>query len=247
MPTPISVQLYSLRNECAKDFIGVLKKVAAIGFKGVEPAGFYGHKIREVHKTIEDLGMVISSSHRPWVTPDNVSESVEIAGILGLDMVCCGFGPDSFKNMDEIRRAADQVNTMHAALKKHGLKLFLHNHWWEYAPVNGRLAIDHFAEMSPNVLFEIDTYWAANFGANDPAEQVAKFKKRAPLLHIKDGTFVKDQPNVALGSGKMNFAKVLPAADPEVLRWLVVEFDSCGSDIFQALTQSHAHLTSLAG
>ena len=35
--------------------------------------------------------------------------------------------------------------------------------------------------------FEIDTYWAANFGACDPAEQVSKFKARTPLLHIKDG------------------------------------------------------------
>ena len=37
---PISVQLYSLRDEAAKDFKAVVRRVAEIGYKGVEPAGF---------------------------------------------------------------------------------------------------------------------------------------------------------------------------------------------------------------
>lgn len=243
---PISLQLYTLRNQCARDYLGVLKKVAKIGYRGVEPAGFYGVSPKEVRKVVEDLGMVISSSHTPWVTPHNISESVEIAGIFGLDMMCCGFGPDNFKGMDGIKRTADDVNAMCLALKPHGLKLFLHNHWWEYVVVDDKLAIDHFAALAPDVLFELDTYWAANFGANDPVEQVAKFKKRTPLLHIKDGFFVRDQPNVAVGNGKMNFKKVIAAADPEMLRWLVVELDGCATDIFQAIAESHAFLAALS-
>ncbi len=243
---PVSLQLYSLRNESAGDYLGVLKKVAKIGYRGIEPAGFYGVRLKEVRKVTEDLGMVISSSHTPWVNSRNISESVEVAEILGLDMVCSGFGPDNFKGMDEIKRTADEVNATCLALKKHGLKLFLHNHWWEYVVVDGKLAIHHFAALAPEVLFELDTYWAANFGANDPAEQVAKFKRRTPLLHIKDGFFVKDQPNVAVGKGKMNFKKVIAAADPEVLRWLVVELDSCATDMFQAVADSHAFLTALS-
>ena len=239
---PISVQLYSLREAAAKDFVGVLKKVAEIGYSGVEPAGFHNLTPKEFRKIVEDLGMVISSSHGPGYSPDKVAELVDTMHTLGLDTVCTGFGPNEFKTADAIKRAADQVNAMCAALKPHGLKVFMHNHWWEFEKVDGRLAYDIFAPLAPDVLFELDTYWASNFGANDAAEQVAKFKARIPYLHIKDGSFVRDQPHVAVGKGKMNFAKVVAAADPKVLRWLIVELDSCATDMLTAVKKSHDYL-----
>jgi sugar phosphate isomerase/epimerase len=241
---PISLQLYTLRDQVKNDFVSVLKRVAQIGYKGVEPAGFHNLTAKEFKKIVTDLGMVFSSSHGSWGNPENINECVEIAGTLGLDMVCGGYGPDDFKTLDVIQRTAAKTNERCAALKKHGLGLFLHNHWWEFEVLDGRLKYDIFAELCPDVRFEIDTYWAANFGANDPAEQVAKFKSRTPLLHIKDGTFVKDVPHVAVGKGKMNFPKVVAAADPKVLRWLIVELDTCATDMFQAVADSYTYLTS---
>jgi sugar phosphate isomerase/epimerase len=244
MPKPISVQLYTLRQEAPKDFAGVLRRIAEIGYKGVEPAGFHNLNAKEFRKLVDDLGLVVSSSHGPWGNPDNINECVEIAGILGLDMVCGGYGPDNYKTLDAIKQTAEKVNARVAALKKHGLGLFLHNHWWEFEMVEGRLAYDRFAELCPDVLFEIDTYWCANFGANDPAAQVAKFKHRTPLLHIKDGTLKKDVPHLAVGKGKMDFRKVVAAADPAILRWMVVELDNCATDMFQAVADSYTYLTS---
>ncbi|HBC86914.1 MAG TPA: hypothetical protein DCZ94_08175 [Lentisphaeria bacterium] len=239
---PISVQLYSLREESKKDFTAVLKRVAQIGYKGVEPAGFYNYKPVELRKVVEDLGMKISSSHGPWATPTNLAEAEETAKILGLDIVSTGYGPNEFKDMDAIKKTAETVNGMISVLKKAGLALFLHNHYWEFEQIDGRLKYDYFAEMCPEALFEIDTYWAANFGANDPAEQVAKFKKRTPLLHIKDGPLEKDKAMVAVGKGKMDFKKVIAAADPKILRWLVVELDKCDTDMFQAVEDSYKYL-----
>lgn len=244
MAKPISVQLYSLRDESAKDFIGVLKRVAQIGYKGVEPAGFYGLTAKELKKTVEDLGMKISSSHTPWTKLENIDEAVEVAGTFGLDAVAAGYGPNEFNSMDAIKRTAETVNKIVDALAKHKLKLFLHNHAWEFDMVEGRLAYDIFAELCPKVYFEIDTYWASNFGKNDPAEQVAKFKKRALYLHIKDGPLEKDKAMVAVGQGKMDFKKVIAAADPKVLRWLVVELDRCDTDMFTAVEESYRYLVS---
>lgn len=241
---PISVQLYSLRDASQKDFAGVLKRVAQIGYKGVEPAGFYNFKPAELRKAVEDLGMVISSSHGPWAKPDNLQEVEDTAKILGIDLVSTGFGPEQFKDLDTIKKTAEMVNGMVDKLKKANLNLFIHNHYWEFAMVEGKLAYDHFATLCPGILFEIDTYWASNFGANDPAEQVAKFKKRTPLLHIKDGSLQKDAAMVAVGKGKMDFQKVINAADPKVLRWLIVELDKCDTDMFQAVEDSYKYLVS---
>ena len=242
---PISVQLYSVREQAQKDFVGVLKRIAAIGYKGVEPAGFHNLTAKEFRKIVEDLGMTISSSHGPWAKPENLSEVVDTCKTLGIDLAATGYGPNEFKDLDAIKRTAETVTGMAEELSKHGLTLFLHNHYWEFAKVDGRIAYDIFAELCPKASFEIDVYWSANFGANNPAEQVAKFKKRAPLLHIKDGPLVKDKAMVAVGSsGKIDFPAVVKAADDKVLRWLIVELDNCDTDMFEAVEKSYKFLVS---
>jgi sugar phosphate isomerase/epimerase len=236
---PVSLQLYSLRESSAKDFPAVIRAVGGIGYAGVEPAGFYGLKPRELRKLVEDQGMRISSSHGPWASPDNVPEVIDTAGELGVKLVSSGFGPEAFVDRAAIRATADKVNAMDERLRAAGLTLFLHNHYWEFDLIEGRLKYDVLAELAPKVAFEIDTYWAANFGAVDPAAVVKRHAKRAPLLHVKDGPLVKDQPMVAVGSGKMDFRKVIGAADPKVLQWLVVELDACATDMLQAVRASY--------
>ena len=110
---PIGVQLYSLRELAAKDFAAVLKKVADIGYKYVEPAGFWDMRPSELKKMVEDLGMGMVSSHSPWVRGKaNTGECMEIASILGLDRIVCGYGPDDFKDLDAIKKTADTTNTV---------------------------------------------------------------------------------------------------------------------------------------
>ena len=96
--------------------------------------------------------------------------------------------------------------------------------------------------MVPDVQFEIDTYWAANFGACDPASEVSRVKDRTPLLHIKDGPLEKRQANVALGEGAMDIPAVVAAADEAVLEWLIVEFDACDTDMLTGIEQSYRYL-----
>jgi len=240
---PLSVQLYSLREKAKDNPVGVLKTVAEIGFKGIELAGFYNLKPSDFKKITDDLGLVVSSTHSPWAKPDNVSEVIDVAKTLGTSYVGCGFGRDNFASLDAIRETADVVQGMVEPLRKEGLTLFIHNHAWEFEMVDGRIAYDYFAEWCPDVQFEIDTYWAANFGGNNPSEQVAKFRNRTPLLHIKDGPLTKDSAMVALGTGKMDIPSVIEAADPTVVQWIIVELDRCESDMVTAISESYCYLT----
>lgn len=244
---PIAVQLYSLRAEAENDFRAVLESVAEMGYDGVESAGFYGMTPVEFRRAVEDLGMKVSSSHAPWATPHNITEVLDTVGALGLDKAAGGYGPDDFKDLDAIKRTADTVNTVMESLAKAGIQLFLHNHFWEFDKIEGRLAYDYLADLCPGVKFEIDTYWAANFGANDPAEQVNKFRARTPLLHIKDGPLEKGKAMVAVGRGKMDMPSVIKAADPNVLEWLIVELDACDTDMKTAVKESYDYLSALTG
>ncbi len=239
---PISVQLYSLRDHTKDDLPGVIKRLGAIGFAAVEPAGFFGHEPAAVRAMVEDAGMRVLSSHSPWANRGAIDEAVATAQAFDLDVVAGGYGRDAFADAQAIARTCDEVNDLCAALAPHGLRLFLHNHAWEFDRLDGAWGMSLVAERCPDVLFEIDTYWAANFGANDPAEVVRSFANRAPFLHIKDGDLVEGSANLTVGSGRMDIPAVIAAADPTVLRALVIEFDRCDSDIWQAVEASFHYL-----
>ena len=240
---PISLQLYTLRETAKDDFAGVLKQVAEIGYKGVEPAGLQGHSPREVRTMLDDLGLVASSTHCPLPTAETLGEAVDTAGAIGYDMIISGKGPDDFKTLDGIKAAAEAFQTAAELLRPHGLRMGYHNHWWEFDELDGRLGYDIFLGLAPDVFSELDVYWAANFGSVDVPPKLAQHAARIPVLHIKDGPLVKDEPHTAAGAGKMDIPAIVDAADPGVLQWLIVELDACATDMLQAVRESYQYLT----
>lgn len=239
---PTSVQLYSVREAAAKDFIAVLKKIASIGYKGVEFAGLHNHKPQEIRKVMDDLGIVASSAHTGLPNKQNLGELTDTAAVLGYDMIITGKGPDDFKTLDTIRKAADEFQAGATLLPK-SFTLGYHNHWWEMDLINGRLGLDLFLEGAPAVFSQVDCYWARNFGAVDVAKFIRDHQARIPILHLKDGPLVKDQPHTAVGKGKMDIPSCVTAADPKRLRWVVVELDSCATDMMTAVEDSYRYLT----
>ncbi|MDD5349790.1 MAG: TIM barrel protein [Chthoniobacteraceae bacterium] len=257
---PISIQLYSLRAEAGKDFPAVLRALAAIGYKGVEPAGFFNFTPKEFRKYVEDLGMVISSTHSPWASLDNLEQSIDIYGELGVKMVAGGYGTEQFATLDAIRKTAEVTQKIHEKLARAGLTLVIHNHYWEFEKLDGRIKHEIFAELCPDVLFELDTYWAANYGENNAAEMVCRFADRSPLLHIKDGPLLKPATYydaatntmkitpgatsslLPVGSGKNDIKGIIGAMNPQVTQWLVVEQDNSDTDMMECVAKSYEFL-----
>lgn len=240
---PISVQLYALRAESVTNFMDVLQSMADIGYAGVEPFNLFGFEPTEFKKVVEDLGMKVSSSHHPWANRSNISELVDTVSALGLTRAAAGFGPEDVKDADAVKQTVETINTLTEELAQHDLQLFLHNHWWEFVPVEGELPYHTFYRECPLVQFEVDTYWASNFGACDVPEEVARVRSRAPLLHIKDGPLEQNEAHVAVGQGKMDIRGTIEAADPDVLEWVIVELDACDTDMTTAIAESYTYLT----
>ena len=242
MPKPISVQLYTLREQAAQDFPAVLRTLADTGYKGVEFAGLHGRSAQDIKKLIDDLGLVTSSSHTALPTAENVNQVVDTEKTLGNTYLISGLGPDDFKTVDDCKRAAARFQEAAELVKPHGMTFGMHNHWWEFHTVDDRLVYDIVLEAAPDIFSELDVYWAA-YGGQDAAKVVATHKARLPILHIKDGTLEKDVPHVAVGSGKLDMHAIIGAADPDVLKWLVVELDNCATDMTEAVRQSYTYLT----
>lgn len=239
MAKPIALQLYTVREACQQDFPATLRKVAEIGYKGVEFAGLHGMSAAEVKKLIDDLGLEVAGSHSPLPNNDNIKEIVEQERTLGATKIVSGYGPDQFKKADDIKWCADQFNQAVEVLKPTGIQLGYHNHWWEFNKIDGKLGLDLFLEQAPNVFSELDVYWAAT-GGTDPAEYLKKLGNRAKLLHIKDGPAVEGEPHTAVGSGKVDIPAVI--AQGGNADYLIVELDACATDMMEAVEKSYHYL-----
>lgn len=241
---PISVQLYSLREEAKKDFVGVLKQVAAMGYVGVEPAGLHGMAPRDVRKVLDDLGLKVSSIHGPLPAPENVNEVVDTAGALGYTFHVAGYGPDQFASEAGTLKAAEAFQRAAELLKPHGLRFGFHNHWWEFdKQFGGKTPYEILLDRAPDAFSELDTYWCA-VGGDDPASVLRTYGTRVPLLHIKDGSKDRNDSMTAVGEGKMDWKGVIGAADEQTTQWLIVELDRCATDMAEAVARSASYLAS---
>lgn len=242
MTVPIALQLYTLREDFAKDFEGTIRKVAEIGFIGVEPAGFAGTTVEAASSLFKELGLVVPSAHMPLPIDDKKDEVLNQALTLGCTRLVSPFmPPDEYKSVESIKRLCEKFNQANAVAVEHGLTFLIHNHWWEFEEVEGRPAwkvlLDH---LDPSVCFEVDTYWVKTAGA-DPIDVVTQLGNRAPLLHIKDGPCVKGEPMVAAGEGTMDIPALVTAGEGHT-QWLVVELDACATSMIEAVEKSYRYL-----
>ncbi|RBM16144.1 sugar phosphate isomerase/epimerase [Streptomyces sp. PT12] len=254
MAPALGVQLYTVREALAADRDATLRRIADIGFSYVEPfdptddpEGF--------RRVADDLGLRVISPHaRVLLDADDPAPILEAVAALGADRVIipAGIPADDFTTDEGIERAADRLNLVNEDVRRHGLSLGYHNHWWEFEPVfEGRHAIELLADrLASDVFLEVDTYWAALGGADVPA-LLGRLGERTELLHVKDGPLTgSDAPHVAVGEGAMPTREILAAAvaatpphAPPVIP--VIELDSCATDLFDALAASHAHVSGL--
>jgi len=242
-PAPISVQLYTLREEAAGDLPGVIARLGRIGFEGVELAGLYGRPPRELRKLVEGAGMRVSSSHIQPPIGDAADEILDAQQEVGAEDVVVAFlPPDRFQTRDQVFVTADQLNRALENVKARGMRLGYHNHNWEFSTrIEGRPAHSLlFEQLHPEVFAEVDVYWA-QVGGVDPAKAVADLGARVRLLHMKDGP--ADDPKKAMtaaGTGAVDLRGIAQAATHAA--WHIVELDRCETDMFEAVEQSYRYL-----
>lgn len=220
---PIGVQLYTVGAELQQDLDGTLQKLAAIGYRTVETAGFSSGKISvaQMRAALDKAGLTCQSAH--YGLPQlqgGVQKIIDEMQLLGARYAVCsapwvadmsrfaafmkGNKPEhafgalmGSLSMDDWRWNAEQLNKAGAALKQAGLQLAYHNHGFEFKIIDGKIVFDELLKMTePDlVAIEMDCGWVANSGY-DPAGYITRFPDRVHLLHVKD---IKRRPADRLG------------------------------------------------
>ena len=178
-PLPVALQLYSIRETLAKGFEAGVRKVAEMGYAGVETAGFPGTTPQAAARLFQELGLAVCSAHSALPIGDKKNEVLDTMAAIGCKrIVLAWLPPEHFESLEGVYRAADMLNAAAAVAREHGLTVGYHNHWQEFTLVEGRPAYEHMLErLDPDVFWELDTYWAM-VAEHDPAEVIAKLGPR---------------------------------------------------------------------
>ncbi len=241
MLPPVALQLYSVREYAQQDFESAVRRVAQMGYAGVEPAGFPGTTAEAAGKLFRELGLEVPSAHMALPLGDQKDAVLSAMAAIGCTRLVSGQGPDAFSSIEQTKRTCDVFNQAAAVARDNGMSFGIHNHWWEYTPVEGRYPYQVMLEyLDEDVFFQVDTYWVQTAGV-DVAAVIRELGARASLLHIKDGPTVKTEPMTAVGDGVMDFPAILKAAG-DTPEWLIVELDRCATDMMVAVERSFAYL-----
>lgn len=223
------LQLYTLRDVLPNDPAGVLKQVAAAGYKTIESythdklGMFWGMGNKGFKKFINDLGMSMPSAHTDVYK--DFEQKVDDAAAIGVKYMIHAYEGRG-KSIDEYRKMADDFNKMGEYCKKHGMKLAFHNHDMSFESINGeygqKVLLDN--TDASNVCFEMDMYWVVTAG-QDPIEWLKKYPHRFKLCHVKDRTknATEAADTCTLGKGSIDYAKILPVAKKCGMEQFIVE------------------------
>jgi sugar phosphate isomerase/epimerase len=257
----VGLQLYTLRNEIAKDTDGTIKAVVEAGYHQGEMYGF--PKADAMIKAAKAHGLALNSSHFEWdavVNPKDAGMSdfmkiLDQAKEIGLTHLVIPYLQEgNRKNLDGYKKVAENCNKAAAKAKAVGIQLAYHNHAFEYQPMDGgKCGFDIFEEtFSDDMKFEIDCFWV-KVGGKEPVEVIKNLKGRVTQLHLKDlkpGLNLPhfgSVPNDAfqeLGDGIIPTEPLLEAAKEAGVAHCHVEQDQ-SPDPLASIRQSMTHLRGL--
>ena len=192
------LQMYSVRDITQDDLAGAVAKVAKIGYKLIEFAGFFGHSAQEVTAMLEENGVRVSGTHTSIndLIQDYEGTLAFHKAIGNKYYIIPGHDLSTKAKLDEF---IDNVNKFQPLLAEQGITLCYHNHDHEFKPnEDGQIIYDEIVART-NVALEIDTYWAYAAG-KDPVQMMEALKARVPVIHIKDGLANREGKPLGLGT-----------------------------------------------
>ena len=242
---PIAVQMYTLREESEVDFVGTLRKVAELGFNGVEFAGYGGLPVREVKKVLDELGLQAAASHVPLEDLElNLEQVIKDQKLLGSKYVVCPYLLPERRTEQHYQALILLLEQAGEKCRQEGITLCYHNHDFELERLSdGRTALESIFEdtNAANVKAELDVYWLTKAGEK-PVEWMNRYRNRTPLIHLKDMTTDEEQYFAELGTGGVDIESVFNLGVDAGVKWWIVEQDFSRRTPFESIEISLNYL-----
>ena len=242
------VQLYSFRDEMAKDARGTLEKIAAIGLKKIESARsskghYYGLSPKEMRDACDALGMKLTSGH--VALDDNFDSTIEEAVASGQEYLICSSMPSKGQTVANYQKVAEAFNKAGEACKKMGIKFGYHNHAYEFEADNGEVLYDVLMNNTEAELvhMELDLGWVI-VGGKDPLDYFKKYPGRFPLWHLKDMNMTKKE-STEFGKGSLDIPSMMASQEASGVKHIFIEQEEYASTPLESMKHNMRYLGKL--
>jgi len=251
----LGAQLYTVRQDAARDLPAVLEAVRKIGYTEVETYwDIYGHPPAELRRMINDHGLTAPSGHFDY---GGLDSKIDYAKSLGVQYVICPILPESmWLTLDGYKRAADQFNIWGETIHQGGMQFGFHNHNYEFRRFGDITGFETMmSRCDPKlVCIEMDCYWITQAG-RDPLQTFRQYGNRIKLLHLKDrkpGFPTSQMKDAAaehfteVGAGTIHWQEILAVAERNGVKHLFVERDSGDLLAMESLRISYQNLQKIS-
>ena len=250
----VGLQLYTLRSDMTKDPEGTLKKVAAIGYKEVETFGFgegkfFGQTPKDFKTFLDGLGLKTPSGHyMPTQLKKDWNATVDSSAEAGQQFMMCAYlFPNERKTLDDYKKFAELFNQAGEVCQKAGIQFGYHNHDFEFVTLDGQVPYDVLLKETDAKLvkMELDLYWVT-FAGKDPVELFKQNPGRFPLVHLKDMAKTAKREFAEVGTGSIDFQRILDARKTAGIKHFFVEQDVCAIPPIEAVATSYKNVKKLS-
>jgi sugar phosphate isomerase/epimerase len=229
-----------------EDFEGTLARVAEVGYKEVEFAGYFSHAPADVRAILDRHGLAAPSTHVADLSPDAWKASLDAAHAIGHEYIVMPWIPQERRmTLDAWKQIAAEFNRAAQAAHDAGIQFAYHNHDFEFPKLEGQVPYDVLLQNTDPKLvqLEIDLYWMTKAG-QDPLAYFARWPGRIPLVHVKDSAGPPEHKMVDVGQGKIDWKRIFAKRDQAGIKHFFVEHDQPPQP-FEDIAASYRYLSQL--
>jgi sugar phosphate isomerase/epimerase len=221
----VALELYTVRDQTVRDFAGTLRRVAQIGYRGVEFAGYGNLTAQEMSALLAETGLLPVSTHLGLdaLHDSQLEASIRYCLDIGCSFMVLPWLANEWRTREGMQALAPRLNAIGRRCQEHGITFAYHNHDFEFTRVDEVYLLDYLLQATDASLvkIELDVYWVAYAGL-DPVAYLHALGNRVVLLHLKD--MAADRSMTEVGMGILNMQQICAFAQIGGL-WGIVEHD----------------------
>ena len=245
----IGVQLYSVRGAMEQEGVeATLARIARIGYREVEFAGYFGRSATQIRDTLKGTGLVSPSVHVPLqlIKSPDFPKFVDNAALIGHKWINLAWlAPPERGSAEKYNAHADALLAAQRVARAAGLTMGYHNHEFEFDPLGSTNGYEILLDRTKGsgIQFEMDLYWMSVAG-KDPISYWTRFPGQFPMVHVKDNAGAPTNAMQSVGAGTINWASLFEQRKLAGIEHFYVEHDN-PPDPWASITASMAYLKRL--
>lgn len=246
----VGIQLYSMRDDARRDLERTLADIASIGYKDIELLGSmnnFGMPPARLREVLDRVGLRAPSTHVSGNALNELDRQLDDAKTLGHDYFIVASLPiPGERTVDDYRRWVDRLNSAGARARERQIWVGFHNHANDFTPIDGIVPYDVLMERTdPTILrMQLDTGNLAMAGL-DPHEYMKRFGSRYWSFHIKDVPRLKAEHDTELGTGVIDFKRLLASIERIDEKHLFVEQETYPGTPLESMRRDFKYISEL--